>query len=555
LKPKVLLSLVVGSAALTLVTVMGAADTAHATFNPTLEVTIADPAGGVSSNLTIDFNLPAGDVNFAGLVAFIPAEWQITPGEEIPIGAVVGELTAQATLGLINGACNNALPVEFIMLNSSIDPSDTVDFLDSDDNGTEDYLEDVDDSGLPDGFEKYPTFITRVLDDEPGDKVGQPLTPISRTAGITIVAGVNVLLQFLVFEPGTFINENIPNDEELGFPTVSLLQNIGDPESDPVPSAITDFCTPLTTKNITFGISKDNGCTAAVSEDELDPLCDVTGVVLNDCDDSRDNDGDQTVNDGCPTVGDQGETACEDDADDDGDGWVNDGCPSIVRVEAPPGSGEFKIEPGSEEDAEDSTPTEPDERGLVLSANPAEGTYTFTTIVAGQRDNDGDGFENALDVCPFAVNEGDPRVQGDGDSDGDGLDAACDPNDQLINSDEDLDGFLNRQDNCPLVANGEEQDNQRDTDNDSIGDACDPDPDDADAQGEIVIVAVSSDVRIGPGEPGTDTGGDGEDDDGGGSALIIIIIVVIAVVVVGGGGAFLYMRRGSGGGGGGGATA
>ena len=339
MKPKVLLSLVVGSAALTLVALLGAADTAHATFNPTLEVTIADPAGGANSDFTGDFNLPEGDVNFAGVVAFLPADWQITPGDDIPIGTVVGQFVAQATLGLINGACDNVLPVEFIMLNSSIDPSDTVSYVDSDDNDTDDVFEDKDDSGLPDAFEKYPDFITRVLMDEDD----QPLTPIRRSAGITVVAGVDVLLQFLVFEPGTFIDELIPNDEELGYPTVTLLQNIGDPESDPTPSAITDFCTPLITSNTTFGIARDNGCTAAVPEDELDPLCDVTGVVLNDCDDPRDNDGDQTANDGCPTVGDQGETACEDDVDDDGDGWINDGCPSVMKVEDPPGSGEFKI--------------------------------------------------------------------------------------------------------------------------------------------------------------------------------------------------------------------
>ena len=535
MKPKVLLSLVVGSAALTLVALLGAADTAHATFNPTLEITVADPAGGANSDFTGDFNLPEGDVNFAGTVAFIPTEWQITPGSDVPIGTVVGQLTALATLGLINGACDNALPVEFIMLNASIDPSDTVSYVDSDENDIDDVFEDKDDSGLPDGFEKYPDFITRVLDDEPGDEVGQPLTPIRRAAGITVVAGVQVLLQFLIFEPGTFINENILNDEDLGYPSVTLLQNAGDPDSDPTPSAITDFCTPLITSNTTFGIARDNGCTAAVPEDELDPLCEVTGVVLIDCDDSRDNDGDQTVNDGCPIVGDQGETACEDATDDDGDGRVNDGCPAI-------------------EEAEDSTPTEPDEAGLVLFTNPGEGTYTFTTISAGQRDADGDSYENLLDTCPFDVNVGNPRIGGDGDFDNDGLDAACDPNDDPqtggTNSDEDLDGFTNRQDNCPLDANGEDQDNQRDTDSDGIGDVCDPDPDDADAQGELVIAVVIDDAMIGAGEPSTDTdgGGDGDDDDGGSSALIIIIIV-IAVVVVGGGGAFLYMRRGSGGGG------
>ena len=483
MNPKVLLSVVVGSAALALVTLMGAADPAHATFNPTVEITLVDATGGASADITAELNVPEGDVNFAGIVAFIPREWQITPGDEISIGAVVGDVTAQATLGLINGPCSNVLPVDFIMLNSSIDPSDTVSYLDTDALGEEGYnegdvFEDKDGTGLPDAFERYPDFITRLLDDVPGDEVGQPLTPLRRAAGITTVAGVQVLLQFLVFEPGTFLNEIIPNDEELGFPTITLLQNIGDPDADPMPSAITDFCTPLTTSNTTFGISKDNSCTAAVPADELDPLCEVRGVVL----------------------------------------------------------------------AEDG-PTDPDEGGQVLFANPPEGTYTFTTIAAGQRDADGDGFENSLDTCAFVVNEGDPRIGSDGDADNDGLDAACDPDDTFTNSDEDLDGFTNRQDNCPLDANGEDQDNQRDTDNDGIGDVCDLDPDDAEPQGEITIVEVVADVTIGPGgEPVDDTVGD--EDDGGGSGTVIIIIVVIAAIAVVGGGAFFLARRGSGGGGG-----
>ena len=438
---KLKLSLMWGTAfaVLAVVALLATADTARAqTFNPTYELTIADPQAGANSDLTLDFGVPKGDVNFGGAVFFIPAEWGIPRGDEIPIGAIVGELTATATLGLFNNACDNVLPVRFIMLNASIDPSDTVSFLDTEEDdpnaegfGTEDYAEDKDASGLQDGFEKYPDFITRILDDIPGDEVGNPLQPIRRSAGITVVAGVTVLLQFLVFEPGTFINENIPNDAELGFPTVTLLQNIGDPDSDPIPSAITDFCSPLISTNITFGISRDNACTAAGT---LDPLCEVSSVI-----------------------------------------------PEVEEV------------------------TDPDESGFILSTNPPEGTYTFTTIAAGQRDADGDGYENALDTCPFVANVGDPRIGGDGDEDNDGLDAACDPNDDFqaggTNSDEDLDGFTNRQDNCPLVANGENEDNQRDTDNDAIGDACDPNPDDEEAQGELIIVETTQDVTIGPGGP------------------------------------------------------
>ena len=516
-----------------IVLLLGTSDTVHAqTFNPTFETTVADPRPGASSNFTGSFNLPEGDVMFGGLVAFIPPEWEITTGDQIPIGAIVGRLTSQATLGIINGQCNNVLPVVFFMQNASIDITDTVSFEDEDGNLIDDFAEDSDGNGLLDSIDRYPEFINRVLLDEDDN----PLQPIRRSAGITVVAGVDVLLQFLIFEPGTFINENIPNDAELGYPSVTLLQNAGDPDPEPMPGAITDFCTPLISSNTSFGISKDNGCTDSIPREELDPICDANGAFLIECDDFGDNDGD-LVNDGCPIVGDEGETACDDDVDDDADGWINDGCPAIGEPE-------------------DATHTDPNDEGVVLFRNPEAGTYTFTTISVGLRDADGDGFENLLDTCPLDPNVGDPRT-GEGDADIDGLDAACDPSDQVTNSDEDLDGYLNRQDNCPLVANGENEDNQADSDvdefgnevGDQIGDACDPNPDTPD--GELLIVSSEQEITI-AGEPveapDGDTGAGGDDDDGGGSTLIIII-VVIAVVVVGGGGAFLYMRRGSGGGG------
>ena len=472
--PGVLLGLLV------LVTFLGTADTAQAqTFNPSIETTIANPEAGANSDISTTLDLALGDVQFAGLVAFIPSEWGITPGDEIPIGAVIGEVEATATLGIINAACFNRLPVEFTMLNASIDINDTVPYLDTDENGDEDYFEDKDNSGLQDGFERYPDFITRALVDEND----QPLQPIRRSAGITVVAGVNVLLQFLIFEPGTFIDEQIANDPVLGYPTVTLLQNVGDPDEDPIPGAITDFCTPLVSTNTTFGVSKDNGCTD-VPGVTLDAICAVRSALF------------ETPEEGI---------------------------------------------------------TDPDESGVPLFTNPAEGTYTFSLIAAGQRDADGDGYENSLDTCPFDLNEGDPRVGGDGDFDLDGLDVVCDPDDDHINSDEDLDGYLNRQDNCPLVANGEEGTNQRDTDDDTIGDDCDPNPDNADTEGELIIVEISQDFTIGPGtSPPQETPTADEDDDGG-SGTLIIIIVVIAVVVAVGGGAFYFLRRG--GGGGGGATA
>ena len=435
------------AAVLAFVVVAGKADPVGAqTFNPVLTVSITDEEPEVASDIIAGIELPIGDVQFAGIVAFIPPDWGIVPGDKIPIGAPVGSLKSDAVLGLINSACNQELPVEFNMMNASLDRTDTVSMEDTNDSLTVDFAEDADGNGLDDAIDHWPEFITRIVD----------VQPIRRSAGITLIAGTAVLLQFLIYEPGTLIDELIPNDPELGYPSVTLLQNAGDPDAIPSPGVITDFCTPLTTLNTTLGATVD---------------------------------------------------------------------------------------------------------GEQVMVNPQNGTYTFTTFLLGQRDADGDGYENTLDTCALIINVGNPRISLDGDADGDGLDAACDPNDDPAaagtDSDEDADGYPNRQDNCPLHPNGEQEDNQADEDEDQIGDACDPNPDVAD--GELLAITLETEIIVGdgtgPGGPpsaeacpdcfvlGGESSSSGGDDDGGSNTVLIIVIAVIAAVVIIGGGAALMMRR------------
>ena len=470
--------------------IAGTGTTRAQTFNPQLNVVLEDPTPGANSSFTTDFNLPEGDVQFAGVVTFIPAEWTIAPGEQIAIGAVVGELTAQATLGLINAACNNALPVHFIMLNASIDITDTVPFLDVDDNGTEDYAENRDESSLQDGFEKYPDFLTRALADEND----QPLQPIRRAAGIGIVAGTNVLLQFLVFEPGTFIDERIPDDASLGYPSVVTLQNAGDPAFDPEPGPITDFCTPLTSNNTAFAITKDNPCTDVVPVSELDPVCEVISAPLELTEDA-------------PAT----------DPDEGGIAQLTNPKDSTYKFTVI-GVGQRDTDSDGIENSLDTCAFEPNE------GDPR---------VNGDGDEDLDGLDSGCDPEPNVTNS-------DQDSDG------------YLNRGDNCPLDANGEDEADIPAVG----NQRDTDDDVIGDACDPDPDDADAQGDLIVTQTEFDLVVGSGtgEPGPwEDGGTvsdgGSDDGGGGSGLIIVIVVVViaAVLVVGGGGFFL-MRRGRGGG-------
>src|SRR5947199_9967151 len=156
---------------------------------------------------------------------------------------------------------------------------------------------------------------------------------------------------------------------------------------------------------------------------------------------------------------------------------------------------------------------------------PAAGTQIISIgYNASQRDPDGDGYENALDPCPFNTDTvWDPRNPGQGDSDHfagvplpDGIPDTCDPTpneataDPPANqpSDHDGDGFPNRGDNCPLISNPD----QKDTDRDGIGDACDTPGLDAvtDSAGRLIpprtVAGKGSDVPAG-GEVDSITGG------------------------------------------------
>jgi len=284
----------------------------------------------------------------------------------------VGHLESQATLGLVGAACNTELPVEFDMVNASIDLSDTVSFNDTskDDNeSTRDYAKDVNpENGLYDAFDKYPDFINRLFD-------ADDLRPIRRSAGITILAGIPVLLQFLTFPPGTFINDTIPNDiSMLGYPTVVLLQDFGDPQTEPEPSAITDFCTPLVSTTTFFGVTKDNAWT----------VVDESGIPLlvNPQDGSY---AFAVVSTGLR------------DADADGYEDSLDTCPYDTNL------GNARITNDGDVDAD----------GLDAACDPNDDPLTGGT----NSDEDGDGYLNRQDNCPLVKNGQDMTNQADADLD------------------------------------------------------------------------------------------------------------------------------------------
>lgn len=418
--PRLMLLRVTPVLLLALVVALAAGDTARAgTFNPILEVTIANDAAEEPSDFVVDFNLPEGDVNFAGVVSFIPGDWGVVPGSAIPVGTEVGGLDALATLGLLNSPCNQQLPVSFEFQNGSIDTGDEVSYFDDDGSGTPDFAEDKDNNGIVDAVDKYPDFLNRIFPD---------LQPLRRSAGIAIVAGLPILLQFLIFEPGTEINELIPSDEELGYPSVTVLLNAGDPDATPAPGAITDFCSELRSSNRSLGTSPD-GINLYVNPQPGTYTFTTVAVGQSDADGDGFENGLDTCpfdpNVGNPRVAGSGDAdndgldaACDPDdnqtnSDEYADGYLNrqDNCPLV-----PNGQPQDPDNPGPDETNQadrdldqigDACDPNPDQRdGDLITAQ-----LTKDVVIGGG----GPGGPPSEEACPDCFRPGDsPSEDGDG---------------------------------------------------------------------------------------------------------------------------------------------
>jgi hypothetical protein len=383
------------------------------------------------------------------------------------------------------------------MMNASVDIGQTIDpKAEGETDVMQPLASDSDNNGIPDGADKYPSFLKEFFVD-PNDA---PVQPRARLFGITHIQGSWVSLSFVFFEPGVTLEIGqtvVTFNPALGYPSITILQ---DPTSQAAPGAITDFCSPLYSANLTLGQTLDNPCSPAATPrpagncpvgQEGAPDVKERGYPLFPCDvgNTLDEDDDGKVNDGCPQVNTISETGAECDnatSDDGEDSSVNDGCQQSGEVS------EGGRVPGGCSGT--------DEGGCTYRSNPATGgTYNFTSLALSQRDADGDGFENGLDVCALEPNPNwDPRLpDAVNDPDLDGLPNECDPSPNeagegspvgcksgLTGADEDGDCFANRADNCPTDNQLEDpskppdvNDNvplAEDTDKDGIGDACDP---------------------------------------------------------------------------------
>jgi hypothetical protein len=152
-----------------------------------------------------------------------------------------------------------------------------------------------------------------------------------------------------------------------------------------------------------------------------------------------------------------------------------------------------------------------DEGGLPYLTNPGASAvpYIFAAALVSEYDEDEDGFENAIDTCPFNGNSPgwDPRSEtSTGDSDGDGIPDICDIITNPGVDDQDGDGFMNREDNCPTRSN----EGQLDPDRDDLGNECEDvnETNPALPEGHQDIVQTGAPAFIGPAHQGdADCGG------------------------------------------------
>lgn len=344
-----------------LATALGAGSASATAFEPSWTATLANTSPGAASSMTLRLDIPAPDANFGQLLNFIPADFAVTSGDDVPDGAIAGTVNANATLGLVNGPCNTSVSPVFEMVDASIDPDSSIPIY----AGVYDY----NGNGLADNVDYYPSFLSIYA---------PQLEPVARYYSQTVVAGVIVPLNFVIFEPGAPIPLYPALDPALGYPVVVI---IGDPIEPIQPIPISDFCSPLETATTLRGVSGDNPATAA----------DEGGATL------RRNPSEAGAFNSV--------LFARSGWDGDGDGIENqlDPCPYAPDASWDPRSA------GTSGDA--------DGDGLPDSCDPNDGEPNS--------DEDGDGYLNRQDPCPRLA-EFSPF-----DSDRDGVGDSCDaaPND------------------------------------------------------------------------------------------------------------------------------
>jgi hypothetical protein len=361
-------------------------------FTPCGGYEFASTAPNTTSDITATFGIGIGpdcilrspddnraQYNTGGLISFTPEAWGVAAGADIPDGSKIGTLHSDAVLGLFNNPCRTELTVNFDLVDGSIDTSDTIDAKPF---GTTDRLsvlkDDTDGNGVMDGADRWPSYLNELFDHVPDLQS----TVHARLFGVnaTAVPGLTVVLNFMIFKPGTQVSELIAIDPRLGYQSVTVLN---DPTGAAAPdSAVNDFCAPLYTNTVLTGK-------------------DASGA------DFRTNPGDGAYN--FVTF-----TASQRDADGDGIENALDPCPYTPDPDWNP-RGETVQNPG-------------DQDGDLLpdSCDPFPTEQSLCTAASGlsRTDEDCDKWMNSADNCPLVPN----TDQLENESDRDAIGDACDQN-------------------------------------------------------------------------------------------------------------------------------
>ncbi len=335
------------------------------------------------------FSIPKPSAQFSGAVTYTDSAFTIDEhgaGADLPLGAIIGLVDSTATLGLINGSCSSVLLVPLTMMNASTDITDTIDPDGPPDNLLLPLAEDINNNKLADVVDKYPSYLNTIFDK--GD--GTSLEPRFRYVGVQDVSGLIVILNLVGFDEGEL--RKLPGGggaiSSLGTSSVTVLQ---DPTQAASNSAVTDFCSNLTTNVNLLGVSNDNACTPTLT----------TGCTLG----VTTSLGSKTIFKGV-------------------DGGDSGGESGSTRMTAP-GTGVTAVNTQQFGSARDF-----DGDGIENSLDPCHSTHS--------------GSWDPRVTIDFL---NDPDV--------DGLDNSCDPTPNSAAADHDIDQYPNRLDNCALLPNGD----------------------------------------------------------------------------------------------------
>jgi len=342
---------------------------------------LSNPATSANSTVTVGFTLDSPHALDEAHVSFIPSAWSVANDAAVPDGAIVGTLSLSISESVSNSPCNDSKFLSFTLYEAT---TNTASNLLPDNPWIPDPLWPGFVKGannLADAIDRYPTFLTNVY---PG------LTPRSRAYGSVdaAIAGINRVVNVLVFNPGTALPGMSPISASLGYIVVVVAQ---DPMAPAASSSITDQCSPFVYTRQDRGTTGNNPDTPA---DDAGPYVYRTNPAT------------------AGTYSFFEYLRSHRDFDNDGIENRLDACPYVSTPSWNPRTADVFFDPDG-----DGIPGQNDQQnpGQLLAGTGCDPTPTTSAT-----DPDMDGFTNRQDNCALVAN----ATQADPDADGIG--SACD---------------------------------------------------------------------------------------------------------------------------------